>query len=226
MPVGTAIDENEDVDMDIVIDAAAVETEDGSLDAQDQNQEDAESSTANTTSQPNKKLKQKNKRAALMQKLVESSIPVSPYSKSYNRRLKRKQKQSMGLDSMTAALDDAVPDLSMAMLPESSSATSTRPVTSNLSAQPAPPESFLAKRTRTENKQLTQKAKTAQGKIGEDTVHKSMSARQRQKMLNEERNRLPAVLAHKSFSANPFETIRLHAQNTIVPLEKSRKPQH
>ncbi|KAK9897195.1 hypothetical protein P389DRAFT_54439 [Cystobasidium minutum MCA 4210] len=206
----TGFDVNDDVDGQI----------------QEDNQDIGENATT-LPAQPNKKAKKKNKRAALMQKLTESSIPVSPYSKSHNRRLKKKQKQSLGLDSMTAALDDAMPSTSTSFN-TAEFATTTRPAgsTSKVSIAP-PPESFLAKRSRAENKQLTQqqKTKTAPNKIGEDTVHKSMSARQRQKMLNEERNRLPAILAHKSFSANPFETIRLHAQNTIVPLEKSRKPE-
>lgn len=113
--------------------------------------------------------------------LVESSIPVSPYSKSHNKRLKKKQKQSLGLDSMTAALDDAMPTASTSSaIPV---ATTMRNSTATKASIAPPPESFLAKRTKAENKQMSQKAKTAPNKIGEDTVHKSMSAKQRQKML-------------------------------------------
>lgn len=115
--------------------------------------------------------------------LVESSIPVSPYSKSHNKRLKRKAKQSLGLDSMTAALDEAMPE-------DSTSVSTSAFATATATAHPAaikntapPPESFLAKRSKAENKQLTQKAKTAPNKIGEYTVNKGLTSRQRQKML-------------------------------------------
>merc|ERR1712093_358922 len=160
-----------------------------------------------------KKDKKKSKHDALMQRLIESSRPVSPYSKSHNRREKRKSKQSMGLDSMTAALDEAVPVETMS----TESARNTQVATAS-GQGPVPPSSSKASASG-----AATSAAAVPGKIGSESRQKSLSSKQRQKMLAHERTRLPAVLAHKSFAASPFETIRLHAQNTVVPLEKGKK---
>lgn len=111
---------------------------------------------------------------------MESSIPVSPYSKSHNRRLKRKTKQSLGLDAVSAALDEAMPEMLSVAVSHNSSLSA--PSVSKSQA-PVPPATFLAKRTKSENQDLVQKKKTSPGKIGEDTVHRNLSSRQRQKML-------------------------------------------
>ena len=44
-----------------------------------------------------------------LQELTASAKPVSPYSKSTLRRMKRKEKQSMGLEAVGEALTDAMP---------------------------------------------------------------------------------------------------------------------
>ncbi|KAL7007758.1 hypothetical protein EMMF5_002834 [Cystobasidiomycetes sp. EMM_F5] len=57
-----------------------------------------------------KKDKKANKRESLMQRLAASATPISPYSKSTQRRMKRKEKQSLRLEAVGAALDETLPE--------------------------------------------------------------------------------------------------------------------
>ncbi|TFK41047.1 ribosome biogenesis protein SLX9-domain-containing protein [Crucibulum laeve] len=137
-----------------------------------------------------KKQKQQLKREALLQKLEGSK---SPYSKSHNRRLKRKANEQIagGLDDIQAvitALDDTAP------------------------SQPSDEHAQSDSMT-TEGEKA--KANPKIGKIGEGKGV-PLSKRQRKRALQLERVRHPLILTNSHFSSNPFETIRLHAQNTLL----------
>ncbi|KAJ7361623.1 ribosome biogenesis protein SLX9-domain-containing protein [Mycena albidolilacea] len=143
-----------------------------------------------------KKEKQQLKREALLERLESSH---SPYSKSHSRRLKRKAKEQLAggdLDAIQMALaavdDDAeAPEL----LPPDDSMTEDAP-------QP---------------KQKKQKPKP--GQIGEGKSA-PLSKAQRKRALEMEKLRHPLILANPEFSSNPFETIRIHAQNTLLPVTR------
>jgi hypothetical protein len=95
---------------------------------------------------------------------------VSPYSKSHQRRQKRKEKQSLGLGSITAALEEAAPAV------DEDGPTTYRPKTAELA-------SMLEQEQQKLQKPLVRKKPTSPGKIGEDTVSRNLSSKQRQKML-------------------------------------------
>lgn len=131
-------------------------------------------------------LKKKEKQALkheLFLKRLETS--QSPYSKSHQRRLKRKQREQVasGMSDMKEALsavEDVIPDAVA-----DATASDERP-----------------------------KRKQA-GQIGEGKGVPLTKA-QRKRVLKTERFRIPKILATPEFAANPFETIRTHAQNTLL----------
>ncbi|KAJ7487716.1 ribosome biogenesis protein SLX9-domain-containing protein [Mycena galericulata] len=137
-----------------------------------------------------KKEKQQLKREALLQRLESTH---SPYSKSHARRQKRKAREQLGggLDDMQLAL--AAVDDDADEVPQESAG--------DLSAdepQPAP-----------------KKAKPKPGQIGEGKGA-PLSKAQRQRALQMEKLRHPLILANAEFASNPFQTIRTHAQNTLL----------
>ncbi|KAJ7110101.1 ribosome biogenesis protein SLX9-domain-containing protein [Mycena epipterygia] len=138
-----------------------------------------------------KKEKQQLKREALLQRLESSH---SPYSKSHARRQKRKAKEQIGggLDEIQLALA-AVDDDDSAEVPEES-------------AGPTADE---------EAPQQQKKIKPKPGQIGEGKGA-PLSKAQRQRALQMEKLRHPLILANAEFSSNPFQTIRTHAQNTLL----------
>ncbi|KAK7064132.1 ribosome biogenesis protein SLX9-domain-containing protein [Favolaschia claudopus] len=138
-----------------------------------------------------KKEKQQLKREALLQRLETSH---SPYSKSHSRRLKRKAKEQLAggdLDAIQmalAAVDDDQ-DASESLQPQDST-----PVTQEGSAK---------------------KPKAKPGQIGEGKGA-TLSKAQRKRALELEKLRHPLILANPEYSSNPFQTIRTHAQNTLL----------
>ncbi|KAI0307762.1 ribosome biogenesis protein SLX9-domain-containing protein, partial [Multifurca ochricompacta] len=54
------------------------------------------------------------------------------------------------------------------------------------------------------------------GQIGEGKGT-PLTRSQRRRALKAERFRQPLILANPTFAAHPFETIRIHARNTLVP---------
>ncbi|GJE85765.1 ribosome biogenesis protein SLX9-domain-containing protein [Phanerochaete sordida] len=131
-----------------------------------------------------KREKQLLKHEKFLQRLEASR---SPYSKSHERRLKRKAKEQVasGLDEIKAAI-------------------SAVEVAEGL----APAEDGEAPR----------KPKLAPGQIGEGK-HTTLSKAQRKKALAMERMRIPKILSTPEFSSNPFQTLRKHAENTLVKHE-------
>lgn len=116
--------------------------------------------------------------------LVQSSIPVSPYSKSHQRREKRKEKQSLKLGAITAALEETTPvDLAMVDTSAAAAPSAAKPRTADLK-QALDAESRKLTSARGAATGSGKRKPTSPGKIGEDTAQKTLSAKQRQKMLH------------------------------------------
>ncbi|KAK0478518.1 ribosome biogenesis protein SLX9-domain-containing protein [Armillaria novae-zelandiae] len=109
-----------------------------------------------------------------------------PYSKSHARRLKRKAKEQVA--NGMADIQDALPSLD-------GEETSNDATTSKDDQHP--PE------------------KTRGGQIGKGKSSTYTSA-QRKQALKLEQLRHPLILSNSKFATNPFETIRTHAQNTLL----------
>ncbi|KAF9056293.1 ribosome biogenesis protein SLX9-domain-containing protein [Panaeolus papilionaceus] len=140
-----------------------------------------------------KKAKEIERRQAFLQKL---EIGQRLFSKSHERRLKRKEREQLagGMNQLQVALDQAV----------------------NADQETAA-QTTIAE---AEQSQSTAKDKAASkagliGKNGSSTLSKA----QRKKALELERLRHPFILKNPDFSANPFHTIRTHAQNTLIKHE-------
>ncbi|EIM83429.1 uncharacterized protein STEHIDRAFT_63376, partial [Stereum hirsutum FP-91666 SS1] len=142
-----------------------------------------------------KKDKQMMKHELFLQRLDASR---APYSKSHARRIKRKEKEEIagGLGAIKAALSSMegvdVP-LHSAAAPSGNQGSSAK-------------ASAIAQRR--------------PGQIGEGKGAPLTKA-QRKQALKAERLRQPLILSNPDFAANPFKTIRLHAQNTLIPHERS-----
>ncbi|KAF8898625.1 ribosome biogenesis protein SLX9-domain-containing protein [Infundibulicybe gibba] len=144
-------------------------------------------------SQPlKKKEKHQLRREAFLQRLEQTH---SPYSKSHNRRLKRKAKEQLagGVDDMQAAIIALDGEIS--------------PEIRNLGAQPEPVDSGTGV--------PRPKSQPKPGTIGEGKSA-TLSKSQRKRALRLEQARHPLILSNSAFSSNPFQTIRTHAQNTLL----------
>ncbi|KAJ7631097.1 ribosome biogenesis protein SLX9-domain-containing protein [Roridomyces roridus] len=129
-----------------------------------------------------KKDKQQLKREALLQRLESTR---SPYSKSHNRRLKRKAREQVG-----GGLNDIQLALAAVEDPE---------VGAEEDSEETQPK----------------KVKPKPGQIGTGKGA-PLSKAQRQRALQLEKLRHPLILANAEFASNPFQTIRTHAQNTLL----------
>ncbi|TFK89634.1 hypothetical protein K466DRAFT_18209 [Polyporus arcularius HHB13444] len=144
-----------------------------------------------------KKEKQALKHELFMQRLEASR---SPYSKSHERRLKRRAREQVagGMSDIQAAIsavEDAIPvavQNSVAADPDAGAGEPDAP-------QP-------------------RKVKPKPGQIGEGKGV-PLTKNQRKRVLKVERMRIPMILATPEFAANPFQTIRTHAQNTLLKHE-------
>ncbi|KAI0673465.1 ribosome biogenesis protein SLX9-domain-containing protein [Trametes maxima] len=153
--------------------------------------------------QPRPAMKKKEKLALkhdLFLKRLEQSR--SPYSKSHERRLKRKAKEQVagGMDDMHAAIS-AVEDA----IPAAVQNTIAADAATDIDAIDGPDASKA-------------KSKPKPGLIGEGKGT-PLTKNQRKRALQLERMRVPLILATPEFAANPFRTIRTHAQNTLVKHE-------
>ncbi|KAI9058860.1 hypothetical protein FKP32DRAFT_1231534 [Trametes sanguinea] len=145
-------------------------------------------------SRPTMKKKEKLalKHELFLKRLEESR---SPYSKSHERRLKRKAKEQVagGLGDIKAAISALEEDIPVAVQNSVAAATEAD------ASKPAKP-------------------KPKPGQIGEGKGA-PLNKNQRKKALQLERMRIPLILATPEFATNPFQTIRTHAQNTLVKHE-------
>jgi len=148
--------------------------------------------------EPRIAIKKKDKQALkheLFLKRLESSR--SPYSKSHERRLKRKAKEQVagGMSDMQAAISAVDVDIPLAV---------------SHSTEPSQDISDSA----TDRPKIRPKA----GQIGEGKGT-TLSKSQRKRALQLERMRIPMILSTPEFASNPFQTIRTHAQNTLLKHE-------
>ncbi|KAK7694876.1 hypothetical protein QCA50_002064 [Cerrena zonata] len=147
--------------------------------------------------EPSKHMKKKDKQAMKHELFLQRlESPRTPYSKSHERRLKRKSKEQVanGMNDIQAALSAVAGELPGA----------TETVIQEGEAEVAvivPP-------------------KPKPGQIGEGKSE-PLNKFQRRKALKTERMRVPLILATPEFASNPFQTIRTHAQNTLVKHQAS-----
>jgi len=138
--------------------------------------------------QQSKKAKQLEKREAFLKKL-EPSTRLG--SKSHQRRLKRKAKEHL-----TGGLDD----LQSALVSLEKEGTAQDESLTTIAASQDETKSKPAVKT---------------GTIGKGSTS-TLSKAQRKRVLELERLRHPLILTNSEFSSNPFQTIRTHAQNTLL----------
>ncbi|KAJ3800498.1 ribosome biogenesis protein SLX9-domain-containing protein [Lentinula aff. detonsa] len=143
-----------------------------------------------------KKDRQQQKREAFLQKL---ELTQSPYSRSHQRRLNRKAREQIGqgLDEIRDVLQSV----------DDGKAQTTI-------AQDAAKADKLQMKVDGDEDTLRQ-SKVKSSQIGEGKAS-TLSDYQRKKALKIERLRHPFILSNPQFASNPFETIRTHAQNTLV----------
>lgn len=147
--------------------------------------------------EPRITMKKKEKQALkheLFLKRLESSR--SPYSKSHERRVRRKAKEQVagGMSDVKAALSALDDDIPQAVI-DSTEDFADGDAAGGDRSKPVP--------------------KPKPGQIGEGKGA-PLSKAQRKRVLETERMRIPMILSTKEFSANPFQTIRTHAQNTLL----------
>ncbi|KAJ3750231.1 ribosome biogenesis protein SLX9-domain-containing protein [Lentinula detonsa] len=147
-----------------------------------------------------KKDRQQQKREAFLQKL---ELTQSPYSRSHQRRLNRKAREQIGqgLDEIRDVLQSV----------DDGKAQTT------IAQDAAKAEDKLQMKVDGDEDTLksVQQSKVKSSQIGEGRAS-TLSDYQRKKALKIERLRHPFILSNPQFASNPFETIRTHAQNTLV----------
>ncbi|KAJ3995019.1 ribosome biogenesis protein SLX9-domain-containing protein [Lentinula boryana] len=146
-----------------------------------------------------KKDRQQQKREAFLQKL---ELTQSPYSRSHQRRLNRKAREQIGqglneIRDVLQSVDDGKAQTTI--------------------AQDAAKAVKLQMKVDGDEDTLksVQQSKVKSSQIGEGRAS-TLSDYQRKKALKIERLRHPFILSNPQFASNPFETIRTHAQNTLV----------
>jgi len=161
----------------------------------------------------------------------------APYSKSHARRLKRREKEQLtagGLGSLKAALPSIAPPTTRTrttaatIIGDSSAGeldatvTTTTAAAAMIDASLKPSINKLkckSKQQPTTDDQLEvpPPPTTRPGQIGECHGVPLMRSQGRRRALKAERFRQPLIRLNPEFAANPFETIRTHARNTLVP---------
>jgi len=153
----------------------------------------------------------------------------APYSKSHARRLKRKEKEELvggRLGTLQAALPSIAP-IPAASAGERSAGkldapAATTTVIATITATAASSAKKLVGRSKPTDTDVPdpevapQQPQTRSGQIGEGKGA-PLTTSQRRRALNAERFRQPLIRSNSEFASNPFETIRTHARNTLVP---------
>ncbi|CAE6410648.1 unnamed protein product [Rhizoctonia solani] len=141
---------------------------------------------------PTKKEKQQAKHERLLQRLAAGT---SPYSRSHNRRLKRKQKTMLSTDlqSVQKALDTIAEDILPPAAETETSAADHAPV----------------------------RSKQTPGMIGEGKGV-TLTKQQRKRALELERLRQSTIMTNTDYRQNPFDAIRRHAQNSLLSHENGK----
>ncbi|KEI41860.1 uncharacterized protein L969DRAFT_14082 [Mixia osmundae IAM 14324] len=133
-------------------------------------------------------------RRKILLRKVQASTQPHPYSKSHARRLKRKEKTNLAGASLSE-LQDALQQT-----------TETVPA-------PTPDH---ARQHKIKQSRQHQTEPLAAKSPAQSTA--KLTTAKRAKMIEAESKRLPAILNHKAFAANPFAAIRQHAKNTLSTL--------
>jgi len=170
---------------------------------------------------PNKKKERRILKHELFLERLEASR--APYSKSHARRLKRKEREQLAgdLGSLRAALPSMAPTDASGSTSGSGDKTAGRVIDPAATVSNTAPASASAKSiTRSKLTTSTPDLEEAQqptrpGMIGEGKG-KPLTRSQRRHALKAERFRQPLIRSNPEFAANPFETIRTHARNTLV----------
>ncbi|CAE6378657.1 unnamed protein product [Rhizoctonia solani] len=141
---------------------------------------------------PTKKEKKQAKHERLIQRLAAGA---SPYSKSHNRRVKRKQKTALSTDLQS--VQDALNTIAENILMPASETN-----TNNAGNSPVRP-------------------KQAHDMIGKGKGA-TLTKQQRKRALELERLRQPAIITNSDYRQNPFDAIRRHAQNSLLSHENGK----
>ncbi|GMK56185.1 hypothetical protein CspeluHIS016_0300250 [Cutaneotrichosporon spelunceum] len=131
---------------------------------------------------------------------IAAGAAAHPYSRSHLRREKRKAKAAValggGLGSVALALGEVAGDEAPK---EETKAKSRKEVMED------------AARRRDEEA----RRRAEEGKIGQGRGH-GLKEKARRKQISTNAQRIPAVMAHPAFKANPWATIREHAANSLA----------
>ncbi|TFY83767.1 hypothetical protein EWM64_g232 [Hericium alpestre] len=166
-----------------------------------------------------KKEKQLLKHELFMQRLEASR---SPYSKSHNRRLKRREKEQVGggletIKHAIAAVESGEATPSRSAPGDAEKVTADAPADEKRSARTRPGqigEGKGAPLKRSQRKQaLCVPFSSRRASIGQNTDNRGDR--------KAEQLRQPMIRSNPEFAANPFQTIRTHAQNTILQVKPS-----
>ncbi|CAE6526079.1 unnamed protein product [Rhizoctonia solani] len=142
---------------------------------------------------PTKKDKKQAKHERLLQRLATGT---SPYSKSHNRRLKRKQKAELSTDLQS--VQKALNTIADEVLPSAIESSHDPEDRDSTRLKPAP------------------------GMIGEGKGV-TLTKQQRKRALELERLRQSTIMTSSDYQKNPFNAIRKHAQNTLLSHENPGK---
>ncbi|KAL7285158.1 hypothetical protein ACG7TL_000250 [Trametes sanguinea] len=174
-------------------------------------------------SRPTMKKKEKLalKHELFLKRLEESR---SPYSKSHERRLKRKAKEQVagGLGDIKAAISALEEDIPVAVQNSVTDATETDRADASKPAKPKPKPGQIGEgKGAPLNKNQRKKALyVTPPPLHFRVAMKCMCSRRALSPRSQlERMRIPLILATPEFATNPFQTIRTHAQNTLVKHE-------
>ncbi|BEJ11622.1 hypothetical protein CspHIS471_0200820 [Cutaneotrichosporon sp. HIS471] len=133
---------------------------------------------------------------------IAAGAAAHPYSRSHFRREKRKAKSAValggGLGSVALALGEVAGDEPVDKV-EKGKAKSKKEVMEDV--------------VRRREEEARRKAE--EGKIGEGAGH-GLKEKARRKQISANAQRIPAVMAHPAFKANPWATIREHASNSLA----------
>ncbi|GAW09426.1 cytochrome p450 [Lentinula edodes] len=150
-----------------------------------------------------KKDKHQIKREAFLQRL---ELTQSPYSKSHQRRIKKKAKEQIGhgLEEIRTALESVDDSRALSTIAQDASATAGKTDKSQMKVDGDE-----------DTPKSVHQSKVKSNQIGEGKGA-TLSNTQRKNALKIERLRYPLILSNPQFGSNPFQTIRTHAQNTLI----------
>ncbi|KAJ3909737.1 ribosome biogenesis protein SLX9-domain-containing protein, partial [Lentinula edodes] len=154
-----------------------------------------------------KKDKHQIKREAFLQRL---ELTQSPYSKSHQRRIKKKAKEQIGygLEEIRTALESVDDSRALSTIAQDASATAGKTDKSQMKSKVKSNqigEGKGATLSNTQRKNALFVSRLCSMKYELTSLYRKI-----------ERLRYPLILSNPQFGSNPFQTIRTHAQNTLI----------